>query len=146
MKNQILIAISFLCLAGCSAGKNDENEALQKEVIAVHDEVMPMMGSFVRNEMLIDSLLKNMPALKTTDPSLDTAAHKARLSSLKVKLESATDAMNKWMQDLELDFEGMSDQEVKAYLEEEKRKVEQINQQFKEADTESKEVLTPYQP
>ena len=146
MKNQILIAISFLCLAGCSAGKNDENEALQKEVIAVHDEVMPMMGSFVRNEMLIDSLLKNMKALKTTDPSLDTAAHKARLSSLKVKLESATDAMNKWMQDLELDFEGMSDQEVKAYLEEEKRKVEQINQQFKEADTESKEVLTPYQP
>jgi len=144
MKNQLLIAFSFLCLTACSSNGKTENESLQKEVIAVHDEVMPLMGSFVRNEMLIDSLLKQMPALKTADPSLDTSAQKVRLSSLKVKLESATDAMNKWMQDLNLHYEGMSEQEVKAYLEEEKRKVDQINQQFKEADTESKEVLSPY--
>ena len=145
MKNPLLVAFSFLCLTACSSNNNDENEALQKEVIAVHDEVMPLMGTFVRHEMLIDSLLNHMPALKTADPSLDTAAHRARLSSLKTKLESATDAMNRWMQDLNLDYDGMSEQEVKAYLEEKKRKVDQINQQFKETDTESKEVLTPYQ-
>lgn len=145
MKKQLLTALSFLCLTACSPNSNEAHEALQKEVIAVHDEVMPLMGTFVRNEMLIDSLLHNMPALQAKDPSLDTTAQKARLSDLKTKLESATDAMNKWMQELDLDYEGMSEQEVKAYLEEEKKKVDQINQQFKETDAESKEVLTPYQ-
>jgi hypothetical protein len=146
MKNQLIIALSLLCLTGCSSESNSENEALQKDVIAVHDEVMPLMGTFVRNEMLIDSLLNNMPALIEKDPSLDTNAQKVRLGDLKTKLESSTDAMNKWMQELSLDYEGMSDQEVKSYLEEEKRKVEKINRQFKETDAESKEVLAPYQP
>ena len=144
MKNQLLIALSLLGLTACSTG-NDENEALQQEVIAVHDEVMPLMGSFVRSEMLIDSLLNNMSALKEADPSLDTAAQSLRFSSLKAKLESATDGMNKWMQDLDLDYEGMTEQEVKTYLKEEKRKVDQINQLFKETDAESKDVLAPYQ-
>lgn len=146
MKNQLIIALSLLCLTACSSESNDENDALQKDVIAVHDEVMPLMGTFVRNEILIDSLLNNMPALIESDPSLDTNAQKVRLSDLKTKLESSTDAMNRWMQELSLDYEGMSDQEVKSYLEEEKRKVEKINQQFKETDAQSKEVLAPYQP
>ena len=67
MKNQLIIALSLLCLTACSSESNDENDALQKDVIAVHDEVMPLMGTFVRNEILIDSLLNNMPALIESD-------------------------------------------------------------------------------
>jgi len=145
MKTLLLSVSSLLILLAACNTQDNSNQQLQDEVIAIHDEVMPMMGTFVHNGMTIDSILNNFKKIKIENPEIDTIKQKEKLTALKTKLENANDSMNDWMHDLNLDFEKMSNEEVKQYLEEQRTKVEDINKQFKEADAESKETLSLFQ-
>jgi len=142
MKNNLLPIFSLLLfLAACN---DNSNKKLQEEVIAIHDEIMPMMGTFVRNSMAIDSILNNFEEIKINHPEIDTVEQREKLTVLKNEIEDANDSMNSWMHELNLDYENMSDEEVKKYLEEEKLKITNINKQFKDVEAESKETLSLY--
>ncbi|WDF69971.1 transposase [Sphingobacterium oryzagri] len=105
MKTQILgLATSALLLtASCqNAEKKESNaDAISKEAIAVHDEIMPQIAVFDKHTIVIDSLLGNMSAVKATNTSLDTAATRTDLTQLKSELEAATDKMMTWMKEYE---------------------------------------------
>lgn len=141
MRNPLL----FLCLIlfSCSP-KEDPNESLKQEVIAIHDEVMPMMGGFVRDGIAIDSILNNFESIKIENPAIDTTEEKARLTELKSDIESANESMNDWMHQLNLDFDTMTQDEVTLYLEDERAKIVEINNQFKKVEAERQEILSNY--
>lgn len=142
MKTYLSAIFGLLIFA--TACSNNTNKQLQEEVIAVHDEVMPMMGTFVHNSMAIDSILNNFAEIKTQHAEIDTLQEKEKLTALKGKIENANDAMNEWMHNLNLDFEKLSEAEVTTYLEGEKAKMDAINKQFKEVEAESKKALGLY--
>src|SRR5690606_32623002 len=128
-----LSGLLLLLITSCGS-KQNPNQQLQEEVIAIHDEVMPLMGSLVRKSMKIDSILTNIDGIKADKSALDTAGQKEELLNLQSKIEESNDAMNKWMREFELEYEGKSDEEIKTYLEQEKVKVEEINRKFKEVE------------
>jgi len=147
MKTLLLSVSALLVLLATACNTKDHsNQQLQDEMIAVHDEVMPMMSTFAHNSMAIDSILTHFKEIKIENPEIDTTEQKEKLTALKVKLDNANDSMNDWMYDLNLDFDKMSKKEVKEYLEQQRSKVDDINKQFKELDAESKEALSPFKP
>jgi len=144
MKNYLLPLFCFLIVLSACTSNDNSNKQLRDEVIAIHDEIMPMMGPFVRHSMTIDSIVNNFSEIQMQHPEIDTLQQKEKLIALKNEIEGANDSMNSWMRELNLDFENMSDEEVSAYLQEEKLKITNISKQFKDVETESKEALSLY--
>ena len=145
MKFYHLAVLSILFLfSSCAQSGGDANQELQKKVVSVHDEVMPLMGSFVRNSIKIDSILNNMDRVLEDNPSADTAQVKVDLLNLKGNLDQAVEGMNDWMHNFDMDNDGLSKEEVTKYLDSELTKIEAVKQQFKDAEEESKAVLKGY--
>lgn len=138
-----VLAVLFLA-SSCAQNEGNANEDLQKEVVSVHDEIMPLMGGFVRNSIKIDSILNNMDRVLEDNVNADTAQIKVDLLKLKENLDNATEGMNDWMHNFDMDNEGLSKEEVKTYLDDELTKIEKVKQQFKEAEKESNVVLKGY--
>lgn len=139
------IFTSMLILAGCSGNNNDaEINRLKDETIAVHDEIMPQISSFDRQVIKIDSILVSLDNMIEQNPSLDTAQIREDLSSLKGKLEGATDSMMEWMMEFEVEHEGKSKDEIKAYYESELKKVNEMKSVFEKVTKESADQLTNY--
>jgi hypothetical protein len=139
-----LLIISFV-VTSCGSSSNDENKNLQDSVIAVHDEIMPLMGGFVRNSIKIDSILMNLPEIKMQNPEIDTNQTRVDLLALKENLDSSTESMNDWMHGFEVDHAGKTKEEVKNYLESELLKINEVKRKFEAASEESQTKLKAFQ-
>jgi len=142
MKPILLSALSLLLFITACNTKDNSTKQLQDEVIAIHDEVMPMMATFAHTSIKIDSILNNWETIKLENSEIDTAEQKAKLIKLKTEIEASTDAMNDWMHELNLDFESMSEAEAQEYLQNERLKVQDIDTRFKAVAEESASVLS----
>lgn len=140
LRTLLVLAILFV-FTSCTSNSSQENQQLQDSVIAIHDEIMPLMGGFVRNSIKIDSILNNLQDLKDQSTEVDTMRIRKELIELKGKLDSSTDGMNDWMHDFEVDYEGKTEQEVHDYLKRELSKIQQLKNQFEEAAQQSEDRL-----
>ncbi len=84
MKNLIF----FLCLVGMISSCR-EKSTLEKQVMAVHDEVMPKLGELNKDRKELQKILKNV-----TDEAV-----KSELLLAITALEKADDGMMDWMAD-----------------------------------------------
>lgn len=139
-----LLIISFV-VTSCGSSSNDENKNLQDSVIAVHDEIMPLMGGFTRNSIKIDSILMNLPEIKMQNPEIDTNQTRIDLLALKENLDSSTESMNDWMHGFEVDHAGKTKEEVKNYLENELLKINEVKRKFEAVSEESHTKLKAFQ-
>lgn len=137
-----ILSLSILFIA-CDHNAND-TQKLQAEVIAVHDSVMPMMGTFVRDNIQVKSLLTKMDSLKKAMPALDTLKEREDLNNLQISLSEANDAMTDWMHNFEPAPENKSTDEIKDYFQNELEKVKALQNKFTEAEKTSKLVLEKY--
>lgn len=132
MKKIFYISASALFLLGaCQSNKTEEQSNIQelsKEAIAVHDEIMPQIGTFDRTTVKIDSLLET----KLEDST------KKELELLKTNLELATDNMMTWMKDYTPDSSSV------AYQEAELVKIKEMKKQFETVSLESNTKLAPF--
>lgn len=115
-----------------------EAEALAKEAIEVHDEIMPQISTFDKHDVFIDSLLQNLSALKAADTELDTLQTQEDLSALKANLESATDKMMLWMKDY------VADSTDVAYQKAEVERITELKTEFEQVKYEAQRALTPF--
>lgn len=146
MKNYTLFFLSISIFTySCTSSSVDENKALQDSVIAVHDEVMPLMGTFVRNSIKIDSILINLHEVKQQNSALDTANIRAELLELKRNLDSSSESMTDWMHEFEVDHEGKSKEEIKEYLKSELVKIKEVKDKFESTSEESKAKLKDFE-
>jgi hypothetical protein len=146
MKNYTLFFLSISIFTySCTSSSVDENKALQDSVIAVHDEVMPLMGTFVRNSIKIDSILINLHEVKQQNSALDTANIRAELLELKRNLDSSSESMTDWMHEFEVDHEGKSKEEIKEYLKSELVKIKEVKDKFESTFEESKAKLKDFE-
>ncbi|MEX2594752.1 MAG: hypothetical protein WD426_18440 [Anditalea sp.] len=122
------VLASMVFFYACDAQKK-ENEKLKNEVIALHDEVMPVMGKL---ESFQKDLLKEATALNQKDPALKKKQIAALKSAAK-DLEDAYNGMFVWMRQFEAEYEGMTEEEISIYLKEQKEEVEKVNADIKSA-------------
>jgi len=130
MKKSVLFLLvtSFFLVTACGSGAADKNKNLRKEVIAVHDEVMPKIGQLKANER--DALAKaNIIAIENPEDSVQVEEYKA----LAYDLNEAHQAMFDWMHQYEPEDGEQTDEELKSYLDDQKAKIEAVNKQIKDA-------------
>ncbi|WP_373523508.1 hypothetical protein [Aquiflexum sp.] len=131
----ILVSLSLLVF-GCKSDGKNPNEELKKEVIGIHDEVMPLMGNL--KSLKTKVLEKSASLSKEESPNYDRIQ---KLELLAGELDSAFEGMFVWMRQFKSDFEGMSSDEVKMYLLDQKLKVEKVNVDIKETIAIANEAL-----
>ncbi|AGA76312.1 hypothetical protein Echvi_0008 [Echinicola vietnamensis DSM 17526] len=120
-------------LVSCN-GHQKQVEDLKGEVLGIHDEVMPLMGKIKEEEK---RLMTASGKLMTEDSAANKATSDKMRATAK-KLENAYEGMFVWMRQYKLDFEGMSQEQVIAYLEDQKEKVTKVNEEITKALEEAK--------
>lgn len=131
MKKYIGIVLSLTILLGCADNKRQE-KLLLDSVIAVHDKVMANDEHLMKNKMLLDSMVKNIPDIK------DSAKVCLKL------VDDADSAMSDWMHKFDVENKGKSHQEIIDYLSNQKKKITAIDSQINSAINESDKYLNQY--
>lgn len=143
MKKYIFLSLAFAAFSACDNGAS-KNMQLQEEVIAVHDSIMPKMGTFVRDNLKVGILLTKMDSLKQLDPTLDTVQERERLLALQSKFKQVNEEMTDWMHNFEPSPEDKKAEEVESYLKSELAKIKALKNKFAETENESHQVLSKY--
>jgi hypothetical protein len=129
-------AIIFMgVICGCSS-QQKENEKLHSEVIAIHDEVMPVMGKV---KSIQKTLMDNAAELTLED----SLSHEEQINSLKntaTELDKAYNNMFVWMRQFNTEYEKMTAEEVNIYLKQQKEKVKKVNVDIKNALAKAEEM------
>lgn len=111
-------------LAGCA----DPVAALQQEVIAVHDEAMPLMGKISSRERSLRDTLEAVRLLENPDST--------RINQLQAavsQLQDANEAMMDWMRNYTPPAASQTTDESLLYLQGEMEKITAIKQQMLES-------------
>lgn len=122
----------FFMFSACQVSHNHQqesklsqaNQALYDEVIKIHDEVMPKQSLIAKYRDTLDIELKDKQIQK--DSIL-----LSKYQQIRQELNYAYQAMNLWMQEFEADYEGKSEEEIRAYLQKEKEKISKVGEKMR---------------
>ncbi|MEM8899749.1 MAG: hypothetical protein AAGC85_16660 [Bacteroidota bacterium] len=124
-KTPFLLSLIFTALLFTISCDNGEKEValLEKEVLDVHDEVMPLMGPRAEIDLLVTSLQDSL-AVYIADSTVDHSDKIATFQEAIDGLESANESMMTWMREYEPGIgDGQSMEERLTYLKDELVKV-----------------------
>jgi hypothetical protein len=132
MKKLLVTIISLALLASCGQDKAAIEQA-EKEVFAIHDEIMPQMGQLMEYKKtlsyeitLLDSLLK----IKANDSLQKRKDEALALSST---LQEADKGMMDWMHDYKGDsLKTLSSEEALKAMDAEKTKISAVRDKMKD--------------
>lgn len=113
----------------CTQSANYKDE--RDEVMKFHDVVMADHGVLVNNQMKLDTMLHDLPALKIKYPALDTAKEKVVMTTTLDRLNKAEDLMNDWMHKFEPDVTGKSNEDAVKYFKAERAKIGKVDSLYK---------------
>lgn len=140
---KIWIGVFFVALAmsACGAGKAEkeqkQQEALAKEVIGIHDEVMPRMGELVKLRKQVKEKLN----VWTADSTVDHSAHIQQATQVVADLDAADKAMMDWMHEYN-GGQGLYEHElIMTYLNDEKVKITAVKEHMNSAMDEAQNFL-----
>jgi HPt (histidine-containing phosphotransfer) domain-containing protein len=133
-----LLILPVVFSAACSdAGKKEATDALYDQVMAVHDEVMPKMGELMSLKKSLTTRADSLKALGTEE----VKALAEQLEGTAAQLENSHQGMMSWMREFNNDFDGMAQEEVLKYLEEQKTKIAEVGKMTEESIQQAKELL-----
>lgn len=142
LKNSLLILFLFV-LAACDNSKQEQAD-LQKEVIDTHDILMVQMDDLMNKKLKLDSIAADFETAVVKQPSTDTIALKSTIDSLKSELTKADDSMMQWMHQFNPDYTGKSHEEIMAYLNEQKVKIDSVKTLFTTSLTKSEALISKF--
>ncbi len=103
---------------------------LKDQVIAVHDEVMPKIGTLKTNQK---NLLEKANEIEKSKNAELHHFHIQELRSSAYDCEAAYDGMFVWMRQFQSEYSEMTDDSTKNYLKEQLQMVEKVNRDIKSA-------------
>lgn len=116
----------FLLVVSCGPDLVEENKIMREQLIAVHDEVMPQMGTLKSLEKKATQEIEELSAREPVD-SVKIKNHEV----LAFDLDEAYEGMFIWMRQYEPEDGDKNPVEIKAYLEEQMRMVTEVNKKMK---------------
>jgi len=109
-----------------------------------HDVLMEDNSTLVNNGMKIDSLMKNLPALKSAFKELDTLKEKEVMLAMVARLNKAEELMNNWMHTFEPDITGKTNEQAITYFKAERIKIGKIDSLYKQEIKSSTDYLLKF--
>lgn len=131
-----ILFLPLLVLTACVSPKQKE-ENLAKEVMAIHDEVMPRMGEVSSYRRELKKRLDSQEFMF----SPETRTERARMEQLILKLDSADRGMMDWMHNYNGGQDLYSHQEIMDYLGAEKEKISGVKIYMESTLDETKKYL-----
>lgn len=133
MKIWLGVFFASLIMAACGPGKAEreqkQQDELAKEVIGIHDEVMPKMGDLVK----LRKRLKEKVNVWTAETGKDHTADIATAQKQIADLDAADKGMMDWMHEYN-GGQGLYDHDaLMAYLNEEKTKITVVKENMNAA-------------
>lgn len=116
----ILLSITTISFA-CNSDKK-EQQALFEEVMLVHDEVMPKMGSL----RALSSELSQKADSLALDSLVGNSSKINEMRNLSKRLKEANEGMMEWMRQFEQVEEGTPHGEVMQYLKEQRKQIQKV--------------------
>ncbi len=136
--NPLLLFIGLLVMGSCTNAEQKQLEQLQNEVLAVHDDVMPHMGTV--NE-LKTSLVEKNEMLKASEDS--SQIDQVILNDMLItKLDQAHEGMMAWMRQFERIDEQREVAENRQYLEDQLQMIQQVKTDMDQAIQSAEQALT----
>lgn len=132
MKPFTIIAALAMLLTACTDTKKQEKDLLQ-EVIKIHDEAMAKSEQAIKDKMLLDSVAKSI-----------NATEQPKIKEVTSNLSTADKAMEDWMHQFDADNTGKSHEEIMQYLADQKKKVDQVNNQLSKAVSQSNQFIATH--
>jgi len=132
MKLYAIISTAFLLLTACTDSKKQEKDALE-QVIKIHDEAMAKSEQAIKGKMLLDSLSKANSNLKNTD-----------INKVVSDLSTADEAMEDWMHQFNADNTGKSHEQIMEYLNDQHKKVADVNDRLNSAIEQSEKFISTH--
>lgn len=133
-----VLLIPFLLAAGCKgSGEKEAVNLLYDQVMNEHDEIMPKMGELM-------SLKKNLATLADSLKSVGSDEAQVQAEELEASaaiLENSHQGMMSWMREFNNNFEGMAQDEVIRYLEEQKRQISEVGVMTDESISKARKLL-----
>ena len=111
-------------------------EALKAEVMAVHDEIMPRIGTL----MNLKKQLKEKAAQLDTIAAGNKAEATASMGAIK-ELEKADEAMMQWMRTYEDPDQAMGKDKALEYLELKKKEILLVKKQMEASEAAARDLL-----
>ncbi|NJN25250.1 MAG: hypothetical protein HC819_04360 [Cyclobacteriaceae bacterium] len=133
--NQLLSFALLLLLISCGDKKPSAREALYDHVIAAHDEIMVKMSDIMKYKKQLNGQIDEWR--EDGGDSVKIAKAEAAIADLE---ESHEEMMN-WMRGFDNNFEGKVNEEVMAYLNDQKQRIEAVGQLTNEALKNAEEAL-----
>ncbi|WP_209331913.1 hypothetical protein [Lunatimonas salinarum] len=129
-----LMALGSFLLSSCGGGES-QVEALKREVIGVHDEVMPLMGELKSYQRMLTEKAAELVELGTD------AAEVATYEEASEACAEAYDGMFVWMRQFDPKVEEMDEEKALQYLKEQEEKVALVNSNIKKALEQAESLL-----
>ena len=127
------ILFGLLLFSSCKSEHSTEVQKLYDEVMVIHDEVMPEMGTIHKLKKQLKGLLKNPSA------TLDQADVKKNIEAL----DQADEAMMDWMHQFKVPKEA-SDKIKLEYLAIQKEKMAKVNTDMKTIIKNAQDAVNSY--
>lgn len=132
----LLILVTMYFSIACQPTLEETNSQLREEVIAVHDEVMPMMGKLKSFEKQAQEKIAKLEQEENVDE-----ARVEELKALAFDLNKAYDGMFVWMRQYEVEDGDKSPEEVESYLKEQLVLVSKVNEDITAALEKAERVI-----
>jgi len=123
-----MLLLGFGLFVACNTERKQE-QALYKEVMDMHDVVMPEMGTL---RALSKSLQLRADSIMQDSTGLDSE-EMARIDSLRERLKKANESMMQWMRGFEPLEEGTPHGEVLKFLIEQKKRIDKVKEDMTKA-------------
>ncbi|MEO9482217.1 MAG: hypothetical protein ABJG47_02170 [Ekhidna sp.] len=118
-----------------SAPEEISLDSLKSQVLAIHDEVMPKIGELRKTRMELEVLADSLMEADSTNAKM--------FSRLATDLAAANEGMMNWMHQYDSEFDG-TDDEIKEYLEGQKKSIQQVKEDMNGSLAAAKETLEQY--
>jgi hypothetical protein len=118
-----LFLLPAVLLVSCGEKKKEVKDELYDKVMAVHDEVMPKMGDIMK--------LKKQLKGKIDELSSEEVIDSAKISQLEqaiADLDNSHEGMMGWMHEFNNNFDGMVNEEIMKYLNEQMDKIQKVGE------------------
>ncbi len=132
-KTIILLACVSIVFSNCNPSNDAVQQELVREVMVVHDEVMPKM----------DDIYKVQKQLRESGADIKTGALRKEIDDHILSLEQAGEGMMDWMANLKLPSENdtRTHEEIMTYLAKEKTEIQHVSDDMNGSIAAGKELL-----
>ena len=135
MKNYLAIILTILTIVSCKNVKGGQDEKLFEEVMALHDEIMPVTTK-------LNGLQNSLKAILAEPDSIPGGITKEEVIEVSMHTEKAYNGMMDWMRDFKIP-ENMNNNEKTIYLKNQKAILTKLKEETMSAYNEAEVIINP---